>query len=95
MIINNIESTIGVQNFIEVAAGNEQAAELLRQISVIADVDSTLSDSTRQAIQKSVSEATKHLQANNPSRELLSKSLEAIKGVGSIAGLVSKFLDLF
>ena len=95
MIVNNYGSNIGTQNNVEIASATASAVTLLQQASTALATDSTLTPAERAAAQAAIAVATREVSEGRSSRERLFKSLGALTGMGSIAGLISKVIDLF
>jgi hypothetical protein len=95
MIVNNIKSSIGTQNNVELHSNNLNAANILKQISETGQADRSLPIETRQEIQSAVDLAMKQLGQERPSKDRLAKTFDTVKGVGGIAALIAQFLSFF
>ncbi|MCX7255453.1 MAG: hypothetical protein NTZ64_01645 [Polaromonas sp.] len=95
MIVNNNNSIITTQKNIEISAANATAINLLEQMSETVAADRSLSPNTQHTVQRAIALTARKLEDEKPSREYLSKSLDALNGVGSVAGLLLKLFDLF
>lgn len=95
MIVNSIQCTIGTQNNTEITNENNAAINLLQQIYTAVSADQTLSHATKVEAQTAISSTARDLSVKKPSKDSLIKSLAALTGIGSVANLLSKLLDLF
>lgn len=95
MIVNNHGSNISTQNNIEISANDGAAIKLLQQISGTLTSDHTLGPSQRAAAEEAVAKTSRELSEGTATRQTLLSSLGALAGIGSVAGLVSKLIDLF
>ncbi|WP_398314307.1 hypothetical protein [Zoogloea sp.] len=95
MIVNNYGSNISTQNNIEISTSSAAAVSLFQQMVSELDSDPNLSPAARSSAQAVVTEATRSINEGSATRETVLKSLGALAGIGSIAGLVSKVIDVF
>lgn len=94
MIVNNYGSNIGTQNNVETAAAPAAVVTLLQQASSALATDSTLAPAERASAQAAVAAAAREVSEGRSSKETLFKSLGALAGIGSIASLILKVIDL-